>query len=517
MLWKNLLVVGTLIQLGTASLAEFREELSHRRHHPPRQRHEDPVSKPQTSTSCVRPTMTVTVTASEALTEGPKWSNSTSSTFLTQVTVTSTESLCTANSATGSLSYPPSSTSPATTTIPAAPQPLRADTDTPGTSATNAPPSPTMTVSTASASSTVAPLASPISACETTPSNFTSMPTFFGFNIANTKPVDPVQFKGKPLPVKATEDWDAALTKIRSVFPSVNAFRIYSTTDENSENGKTVVYKHLENALPAAANQKMSILAGVWSGGVGREARFKQERDALEAAVKTFGCSNIAAVSVGNEDMNDINLMPLDGNSKKQRKVDTAKLLIKQMDEVRKMLRQNKCCVPVTHTDTWDEWYGTAGDFTWLPKLIAAVDQAVIANIFPFWSNDTVPNSWNSIGFVSKQTLGKAQLYGKDMWLGETGWAMADPGNNNMHGAGQEQLRNYFNLVGCPVLAGTGTSFYYIDWDEDQVNAGKPSFGLWDWQGQPRIPSLTCSKYKQEMAVTPEMPSFMGGEGFRTS
>lgn len=372
------------------------------------------------------------------------------------------------------------------------------------------------------------------------------MQPFFGFDISNTKPVDPskivkntttgaVLYDNGPLPVKNQDDWENAVAKIKTAFPKVNSFRMYSTTDPASVAGKDVIYTHLANALPAAKKHDMKVLVGLWSGGVDNTARFSTELEYLDYAVGNFSCSNIAAVSVGNEDMNHINLLrdnygnPLPPEEVAERKTKTATLLVQQIQSTRELLRKRGCCVPVTHTDTWNEM--SDGTFPWLPsvstssssslglkanisQLISAVDQAVIANIFPFWSNDTVTNSLNTASDQSSRTLNYTRQFGKDLWLGETGWAIQDPLHVNQYTSDAGALQNYFqSQVGCQLLSGSGTAFYYIDWDQDAPFANRPSFGLWDWQGKPLV-DIDCSTWKKEMRIDQALPSFMGGQGY---
>ena len=83
-----------------------------------------------------------------------------------------------------------------------------------------------------------------------------------------------------------------------------------------------------------------------------------------------------------------------------------------------------------------------------------------------------------------------------------------------MHGATIDDAKNYFEIVGCQTLSGMGTGFYYVDWDQDAPMAGKPSFGLFNFNGQAQF-TLDCSKFKKEQYVTKGMPSFVGGDGLR--
>lgn len=194
--------------------------------------------------------------------------------------------------------------------------------------------------------------------CPTNPFDKTDMPHYFGLNVVNSKPGDP----NDAIKLKQPEDWDAAFALIKQYFGTINAVRIYSTTD-----GATY---HLMNALPAAQKYDLKILAGVWSGGPENLVRFEREKKALRDAITEFGCGNIAAISVGNEDLNQVNVLQTsDPDSvKDQAKEKVAETLISQITQIRNVTRSLGCCnTPITHTDTWNELFDTKRP--WLPGV----------------------------------------------------------------------------------------------------------------------------------------------------
>lgn len=138
---------------------------------------------------------------------------------------------------------------------------------------------------------------------------------------------------------------------------------MYSTTD-----GPVT---HLLNAMPAARRHNLSILVGVWSSGDGR---FEVEKQALEDVIRRHDCDNIAAISVGNEDLNQVNLVNASASDaeKDSQKQGIAMALVDQISEIRNMTRSLGCCnVPVTHTDTWDEF--TNIEKPWVPDVSSAL------------------------------------------------------------------------------------------------------------------------------------------------
>ena len=115
------------------------------------------------------------------------------------------------------------------------------------------------------------------------------------------------------------------------------------------------VWPHLEHALPAAISHNLSILVGIWTTTIENDTtalhdtRFNDEVRALAKAIDIYGCHNIAAVSVGNEDLNELML-----HGRQYLYQATANKLAEQIAQVRWMMRSKSCCVPVTHTDTWN-------------------------------------------------------------------------------------------------------------------------------------------------------------------
>lgn len=232
----------------------------------------------------------------------------------------------------------------------------------------------TTSSSTTALSSPVAPSAGNSStSCQRPkhPTNYTSIGPWYGLNVVNSRPGPNQHSLG---PKSDTTDWEAAFKIVKNLLPYINAVRLYSTMDWN---GTSPEWLYLENALLAAKEYGLKILAGVWSGGLGadNQARFSAERDALANALQMHGCSDIVAVSVGNEDLNNVNemtsLSPAQVATTKQQTVD---LLIQQINETRAVLDQFGCCnVPVTHTDTWNEIFNDTVASPWVSEVSTTV------------------------------------------------------------------------------------------------------------------------------------------------
>lgn len=172
---------------------------------------------------------------------------------------------------------------------------------------------------------------------------------YIGFNVVNQKPVNP--FNGTQLSGwKTPDDWKTAFALLSQNLPHINAVRMYSTTEGSASDSSTT---HLMNAMSAAKNYNLTILAGVWSGS---EERFETERQTLSDAIARHGCGVISAISVGNEDLNDINKQNGMDEYKDILKMHVADVLTQRISQIRDLVRCLGCHrLPVTHTDTWND------------------------------------------------------------------------------------------------------------------------------------------------------------------
>ena len=330
------------------------------------------------------------------------------------------------------------------------------------------------------------------------PQAFTEgFPNYFGFNMVNTAPYDTSLSTTSQF--RTSDQWLQGMKNLKAHFPTINAIRMYSTTDGNT--------KHLLNAMPHAKPQSLKILVGIWAV---EEARFKIELQALDDVISKYGCDDILAISVGNEDLMAWSALA----AKPYSQTTLVQDLVNRIGRTRKMLRDKGCCnTPVTHTDIVGELIDPAAK-----PLISAVDHAIIANIFPFWSGVGADAALETMkGTAAKIVdIAQTQLH-KAVWLGETGWPTIDTGHHNPQMKTDTLLPSaarYFAEVGCQILNGDGTAFYYVDWDEDMhSNAERPVFGVFDWQGKPKY-DLTCPEgVKFESSGSTLMPAWLGGSG----
>jgi len=163
-----------------------------------------------------------------------------------------------------------------------------------------------------------------------------------------------------PCPFKTNKEWDSTFANIKAKFPAANAVRLYSTMDFQGWDAAL----HLSRALGGIKSHDMKIVAGLFSGGPKYTGRFVAELGALEIALTANGCENIAAVSVGNDDLEMLNR----AGGTPDEKSTMVDMLVAQIMTTRSLLRQHGCCdIPVTHTDFWSELWNQSN--SWVPKV----------------------------------------------------------------------------------------------------------------------------------------------------
>lgn len=141
-----------------------------------------------------------------------------------------------------------------------------------------------------------------------------------GFNIAANTPSGGC---------KATSDWQYNFNVMKGLPGGFNSARVYASSDCNT----------LQNAVPAAMNTGIKLLAGVWTEDVNH---YNREKAALKSAIQAHGGSWLSAISVGSEDL--------------YRGDTNAATLANQINEIRSMVRGMGVNVPVGHVDTYTTW-----------------------------------------------------------------------------------------------------------------------------------------------------------------
>lgn len=139
-----------------------------------------------------------------------------------------------------------------------------------------------------------------------------------------------------------------------------------------------------------------------------------------------------------------------------------------------------------------------------------------MVNIFPYWEQaKDLKEAYTLFRDHARQVLDTAKPHGKDVWLGETGWPSSDVGataRNTNNLASSDNAKQYFDKIGCQMLRGNGSGFYYVDWDQDAPASGKPHFGLLDTAGNVlNNIDATCAAFRAEPGVPSGVPKFAGG------
>jgi len=130
---------------------------------------------------------------------------------------------------------------------------------------------------------------------------------------------------------RSQADWERAFRTMKSSAAGFNVARVFASSDCNT----------LANAVPAALNTGVKLLAGIWTQD---DAHFGREKQAmLDAMARWPGCENwLVGVSVGSEDL--------------YRKEVPAWQIVQKVYDVRGMLRSKGCGSWVGHVDTWTAW-----------------------------------------------------------------------------------------------------------------------------------------------------------------
>lgn len=142
-----------------------------------------------------------------------------------------------------------------------------------------------------------------------------------GFNVAANNPDGSC---------KTQAQWASTFKRLQQLPGHFTSVRLYASSDCNT----------LALAVPAAISTGTQLLVGVWTEDA---THFKQEKDALEAAIKRYGQDWMIAISVGSEDL--------------YRGDTNAGTLAQQIYDVRGMVRAMGVKKEVGHVDTWTAWF----------------------------------------------------------------------------------------------------------------------------------------------------------------
>jgi len=139
-----------------------------------------------------------------------------------------------------------------------------------------------------------------------------------------------------------------------------------------------------------------------------------------------------------------------------------------------------------------------------------------MVSIFPYWEQvATLEDAYSVFRSHFGQVFTSTLPYGKDIWLGGTGWPsndanVADRNPNNV--ASPENAKQYFDTIGCQVLNGNGSGFYHVDRDQHATASARPQFGLLDVAGNVLNGiDTTCAAFSPQPDPPIWLPKFAGG------
>lgn len=196
-------------------------------------------------------------------------------------------------------------------------------------------------------------------------------------------------------------DWDPTQCKTRDqVFADVkaiaeiaNSVRVYDISVRPN--------CHTRDLLEAAKQAGITVALGMWTGK--EEQAFEAELADLENLLQNnLIDDNVVGIHVGSEALH-----------RRDYSADTAVKYLKRVREV--MATYGQTDLPLTITDTLDKYYSN-------PQILAAVDYASV-NVFPFWEKVDVRVGTAAMLDKLRALRTQAEKLGKQVVLGETGWA----------------------------------------------------------------------------------------------
>jgi len=267
-----------------------------------------------------------------------------------------------------------------------------------------------------------------------------NVPYFSGFNLGANKPNGDC---------KSTQDWTDEFNAIKSWNPEFTTVKLFSTSDCSA----------LANAAPAATRTGFKIWVGLWPGPENAgQAKFEQEKGALEQAIKADGTGWLAGINVGSESLYRNETSP-----------DT---LASQIWDVKGMvqLAYGASDVFVGTADTWTSWVNGSN------AIVIQASDVVIMNAFPYWQGaqiDAAKGVFQEAVANTKAAIGEKQLI-----IGETGWPTGGPDFGDAHPS-VENLQKFYKSTGCDLRGSKVPHFWFSGFDEPNKTSDiEKNFGI---------------------------------------
>ncbi|KZS94172.1 glycoside hydrolase [Sistotremastrum niveocremeum HHB9708] len=221
------------------------------------------------------------------------------------------------------------------------------------------------------------------------------------------------------------------------------------------------------------AIQRTKVNMSVWLGNYvlpGDDAGYTRQRDEITTALKAFGTTNVAGITVGNEFMlNYLNANGGNGDPNSAVGNQGAAILNSKIADTRSNLKSlGYDNIPVGTAD--------AGAY-FNNEVLAAVDYGM-ANVHPWFANVSIDtaSSWTTTFFQQTDiAAAQAQSNNPQMYIAETGWPTFsnDVGNesNGPSNASVPNLQTFVNDFVCSSNTGGINYFFFEVFDEPWKNA----------------------------------------------
>ncbi|TFK62258.1 glycoside hydrolase [Pluteus cervinus] len=243
-----------------------------------------------------------------------------------------------------------------------------------------------------------------------------------------------------------------------------------------------------QTALVLEAIQRTKVDMQVWVGNypvaTDNNAAYDRQRDTLKAAIQTYGTSNIAGMTVGNEF--ELNYLNDNGGTVPNSAVGDqgAALIIADITDTRSMLTglSLPSPMPVGNADA-GSYFNT--------KVLQAVDYGM-ANVHPWFANVSAEAAagWTAEFFQENNVEVAAALSNNPkMYIAETGWPTqsSDVGNesNGPGTAAISGLQTFLDTFVCQANT-NGTGYFFFEfadepWKDAQFGGVEGWWGLFNF------------------------------------
>ncbi|KAJ5081771.1 hypothetical protein NUU61_010035 [Penicillium alfredii] len=275
-----------------------------------------------------------------------------------------------------------------------------------------------------------------------------------GFNYGNMKPDGSA---------KAQADFKAEFATAKGLkgVKDFNSARLYTMIQGGTTNTPI-------SAIPAAIEEKTTLLLGLWASGDGMQ----NEVAALKSAINQYGddfAKLVVGISVGSEDLYRNSVEGAQANAGIGiNPHDLAEFI----DQVRDTIKGTPLSgASIGHVDTWTAWTNDSN-----AEVVEKVDWLGFDG-YPYFQG-TMDNSIDDGKKLFDEAVAKTKSAAgkKEVWITETGWPVGGKTVNKAV-ASKENAKRFWDEVGCPLFGNTNTWWYTLQ-DGQGESIPNPSFGI---------------------------------------